>query len=369
MGEPSVRHAVGARALALLDERWDELVGAQPLPNPTNSAAWLRGVARWPGASTPRVILVERDGVLLAGGAFWERPLTSHGGPAVATFLGDRRPGMAPDLIEHPDAPVAGRAVMRRLLKEVPVFRPSALRVAGPAARALADVAPWSRWKDEEIGGFTVLLPHERIGRRRREVRYERRRAEKTGVSIEARVVRGADVAPALDRLLELHRRQWSQRADNSSRFSTTEDDRAWHREQVGALADQGRALIGEVLEDGRLRGSALVLLHGRGAMLHTIALDPSGSLRGAGNAAVLTVVEAATEDGAAAMALGRGAGGHKDRFHPDPDDFARVLAARNPYWQRVVEGVERGLRGADRLRATAGPGVDRIRRSLSPPG
>jgi len=41
-----VTTATGRAALELLDDRWDELLGLQPLPNPTLSSTWLRQLAR-----------------------------------------------------------------------------------------------------------------------------------------------------------------------------------------------------------------------------------------------------------------------------------------------------------------------------------
>ena len=77
----------GEGGLAMLDDRWDDLVARQPLPNPLLTAAWLRELARW-RTGLPFVVAAESDGTLVAGAALELRRPGGRLGPTVATWLG-----------------------------------------------------------------------------------------------------------------------------------------------------------------------------------------------------------------------------------------------------------------------------------------
>src|SRR5665647_739919 len=144
----TVTTVTGSAALELLDDRWDELLGLQLLPNPTLSSTWLGQLARWQ-AGEPLVAVAEADGRLVGGAAFELRRRGGSLGVWVAGWLGPAEQLCSPDLLVHPAHPEAAEAIVAAVLAvgdAVALAAPA----AGPTARALRVVAPWSR--AEELG-------------------------------------------------------------------------------------------------------------------------------------------------------------------------------------------------------------------------
>ena len=339
-GALRVHVARGADFASLLDERWNALVRRQALPNPTLSATWLRAAAAWePGL--PLVVAVERRDRLVAGGAFGlSRPL-GRVGPAVATWLGNRRLLFSPDLLVDPDAAGAEEALWEALAAEAAVVRLYPTRLDGLAATALRARAPWRSMRPC-LEGWVTALPPTTIERRLREAAYERRRAERAGARISVSVAADPDaVAPSLERLFRLHRQRWAGHPTATARFSGTKRLRHWFRHTLAALAARGEVRIAEVLEDGVVVASGLALLTGRGALYHTTASRVGGRLKGPGHVAALAVVEALIEAGAEVLDLGRGSarpGGFKADLAPTRVASGSIVAARSHAVQRCLD-------------------------------
>jgi CelD/BcsL family acetyltransferase involved in cellulose biosynthesis len=337
-GALTVDVAAGDRALAALGAEWDALLHRQPLPSPTLGSRWLWSMAVPEGAL---VVSVRRGGTLAGGGAFRIR----RAGPIrLATWLGGAR---LPDVLAAPHVEEAAARVLEAALEQSHALWLPHTPVGGAAWRALEAVAPWRRAALVHPCGWVVDLPPPRLDHARRKAAYARRRAARRGAEIAVSVWRDPDdVGPAFERLVDLYRNQWRGREAEGSRRSdvVTRADR--YRELLPALAVAGRVRIVEVLEDGRVASTKLGLLAGRGALFHTTATAPGGSLRGPGHQAMLAWVEAATAAGAEVMYLGRGAGepeGPKARLGPSRLDFANVLVAASARRQRRLDAL-RGL-------------------------
>ena len=338
----------GPAALELLDDRWDDLLRRQPIPNPLLSATWLRAVARW-DVGVPLVLLGECDGRLVAGAAVGLRRRGRGLGPSLATWLGPENLLSYLDILSDPQRPQAGEAVVAALLDEV-----DALSVRSPASgamtQALAALAPWRR----ETAAFERWLlpcPPPRLEYVRRRVARDLRRADRLGARIDVRVHRDpADVIPALARFFRLYRERWRDRPDEIARFASSHALRRWNMETVSALAADGHVVLVEVTEDGRTVACQLTLVHGGGAIGRVTAVRPGGLLDGPGHLALLAGVEHAVATGTAVIDLGRGTdgpGGSKLRLGPYPDPLLDVFAASTPALQRRYEVLRRIRRSA----------------------
>ena len=104
-----VHTETGESCRSLFDDRWDDLVRRQPLPNPTLSATWLRHLVEWKEERRPVAIVVEQDGALVAAGAFDLYRPAGRVGPTFARWLGDYRQWFSPDILVDPEESAAGR--------------------------------------------------------------------------------------------------------------------------------------------------------------------------------------------------------------------------------------------------------------------
>jgi CelD/BcsL family acetyltransferase involved in cellulose biosynthesis len=343
-----VRTATGAAGLELLDERWDDLLARQPLPNPTLSATWLRELARW-RTGLPFVVVAETQGRLVAGAALELR--RGRGlSPRVATWLGPVEQHFSPDLLADPAVPGGAEAVVAAVLGEADVLSIGA-PASGPAAAALDRVAPWRR---AITTGERWLLPWPapRLDYARSRVAHDLRRAARLGVAVEIRVAaEPEEVARTLARLFRIHRDRWRDRPGETPRFATTRVHRLWNLRTVAAMAAGGHVRIIEVLEDGRPVAGNLGFVHAHGAVGHTQAIRLGGALREPGHVAMLAGLEALAEAGAVGIDLGVTSaepGSPKARLGPTPDPIRLLLAAASPRRQRAYETI-RQLRNAGR--------------------
>ena len=335
------RVAWGEEAIALLDERWDALVRRQPVPNPTLSATWLREMMAWE-RGVPFVVIVEAGDRLVGGGAFGLRRPLGPRGPRLATWLGGGRPALTADLLTDPEVPASGGLLVDALLGETHAVHLVPTPLDGAAAVALRARVPWvARW--HEVDGWVVALPPPKLDDLRRKVAYAKRRAARLGASVSVSVAEDPEaVAACLERLFILHRERWRGRSDEMVQFSTTEEQRAWHRRAVVAMAARGEVRLSEVFEDSELVASTLGLLAGRGALFLTPAVRVGGRLRGPGHVAMLAWVESALAAGGKVMNLGSGSGepeGPKAALGPTLVPCGRLIAARSAAAQRALEG------------------------------
>lgn len=347
--EPTVRIEQGDAALGLVDDRWDELVRRQRVPNPTLTATWLHAVARHePGV--PLVVVVDAGDRLLAAGAFALRRPLGRRSPCVATWLGDAplppRLGdvplvMSPDLLVDRTARRAGQQIAQALLDEAVAVHLSVMPLAGAAAEALLDRAPWlSAWRSDEA--WVAEVAHPGLGRHRKEAAYHQRRAERLGAKVEVACSEEPDmVRVALERLFDLYERRWRGRDDELARFGVTEELRDWYRSLTHAMACRGEAKVVEVFEDEEPVAGLLGFVFGRGALMHSTAAQPGARLKRPGHTALLAFVDAAHAAGATVVDLGRGAGepgGPKADLYPTRVPMAGMFAARSWALQHALE-------------------------------
>jgi hypothetical protein len=254
------------------------------------------------------------------------------------------RPILTPDLLVAADVPEAAAAVVDGAFDVAHALFLGPTPLEGPMARGLAQRAPWHA-RGPAVDGWVTRLPPSRIEARQAEAAYEVRRARARGAEIGIAVRREpAEVAEAMERLIDLHRAHWGPRPDDRARFSSTGEERDWHRRAVLAMAERGAVLLAAVLEDGETVASDLCFVAGRGALFHTCAMRRGGVLRSAGHVCLLAVTAAAAEVGAEAVDLGRGSlerGGPKSDLAPERLPFVRFAAASSAPGQRVLGGVD----------------------------
>lgn len=353
-----VRAETGGAALALLDDRWDDLVARQPLPNPLLSATWLRELARW-RTGLPLVAVAESQGELVAGAALELRRPGGRLGPTVATWLGPVEQIFSADMLADPRRPEALEAVTAAVLDEADVLTLDAPS-GGVAAHALAVVAPWRRTTNSAERWIASCAPAA-LEHARKRAGYELRWSARRGADVQIRVASDpAEVATALARLFRLNRVRWGSRPDETPRFATSQAHRLWNRRAVAAMAEVGRVRLVEVVEGGRVVASGLGFVHGSGGLGHTQGMRLGGTLREPGQVVVLAIVEALGEAGATTVDLGYGSGqpgGPKQRLGATGDPMSMIIAARSAGLQRPYEAMRRlrhAARAARRRRPSA---------------
>ena len=265
----------GPAAIAAFDQRWDALVLAQPVPNPTLLSTWLQALAV-DNPAQPLTILVRRGGRLVAGGAFALHEGLSPFGWKVATWLGSSLQLFSPDLIVDLAVPAGPELIADALLARVPAVYLVENPVLGLAAPAFATRAPWARAFPEQPG-YRVALPSPRASRLERKSTYSIRRAERLGIEVNVTLAE----APARSRvrsrsLLRGSREPLSSGRQRGPPFAN-ESAREWYRDTIGGLARESRAFLIEIQERGYLMASQLTLLAGRGALFHGGSGDTPG--------------------------------------------------------------------------------------------
>ena len=341
-----VRTDAGESCRSLFDDRWDELVGRQPLPNPTLSATWLRHLVEWE-KGRPVAIVVEQDGALVAAGAFGLYRPAGRVGPTFARWLGDYRQWFSPDILVDPGVPGAGETVVDTLLGLADVVHLPAAE-HGAAYAALGTQVPWLT---ELPGAESWITPLPPPRMEKALTRFERdcRRAARRGAQVKVSLASSpGEVVVALERLFVLHAERWRMRGGEIPRFSTTEAHRAWYRRVIAAMAERGEALIAEVIENGEQFGAELALATGRGGVMHTTAVRLGGKLDEPGRASKLQLFRALEEAGVQAVDLGCGAcepGSPKSAVGPTRVLVKRLLAADSRTSQHALDAVL-GLRG-----------------------
>lgn len=321
-----IRVITGSKAVSSsLDERWDELLLKQSVPNPTSSAAWLRATIGLDSTATPLLITAESEGKLLGAGAF---ELKKKGFIRTARWLGGSgRPTITPDILVDPSHRNIASKIIGRLEREADLISLGPSRIGGVAGQCFNDrksIIPEEGLVEE---AWIVELPAPKIEKLKKKNASRLRRAHREGVKTVVHTHSDVDsIAPALERLFLLHLRRWEGRND-VSRFSKTPFYRSWTRSLVMELAGLQRVRIIEVTVDEQPAAMVLGFLFGRGALYHTPAVEPDCRLKSAGHIAMQAWVEAAMEAGAEVMNLGRGSGepqGPKAALGPEkyPCDF-----------------------------------------------
>jgi hypothetical protein len=329
---------VGESCGSVFDDRWDDLVHRQPVPNPTLSATWLRNLVNW--EEQPVAIVVEQNGALVAAGAFGLHRPAGRAGPTFARWLGDHRQWLSPELLVDPETPSAGEIVMDALLGLADVVHLPAAE-NGVTCAALRGRVPWLSELPGAEGWIAPILPP-RMEEALQRFRKDRRRAARRGAEVRLRLASSPDdVMVALERLFVLHAERWRMQSGEIPRFSTTETHRDWYRRVVAAMAERREVLIAEVTEDGEVFASDMAFVAGRGAVLHTTAIRLGGRLDEPGRAPQLHLCLAFEEAGVRAMDLGWGAcepGSPKAGLGPTRVVVKRLLAAGSRRSQRALD-------------------------------
>jgi CelD/BcsL family acetyltransferase involved in cellulose biosynthesis len=279
-------------------------------------------------------------------------------GPArvrVGTWLGHPRRVFQPDLLAAEGASEAAVAVLGAALEATDGLVLHDARGDGWATAAAAVCAPWAR---RAPGRPSLVVPagEPALGRRRKEVAYEIRRARGRGAEIGVEVAADqAGVEAALEVLIELHLRRWEGRPD-VSRFTRDERDRALHRRAIASGARAGMVRVAVVREDGRPVAALAGLVAGGGGMLYRLAAAPARDLRGPGIVAIVATIDALLEAGASRVDLGIGQEVHKRRLGPVPVPSTILTVAVSRRWQPAltlaIEGRRLAREGLRRARA-----------------
>ena len=140
----------------LLDARWDDLVARQPIPAPTSSAAWLRGLLELE-RGRPLVLALEQRGKFVAAGAFGVRNIAGTRRPCLASWLADDPYWYSPDLLIDPQQPELGAVLIDALLEQVDAVHLAA-DAGGTTVRALKARVPWLE-VSESAEGYVPPLP------------------------------------------------------------------------------------------------------------------------------------------------------------------------------------------------------------------
>ena len=302
----SVRAEVGESCGSLFDDRWDDLVRRQPLPNPTLSATWLRHLVDWEEGQ-PAAIVVEQDGALVAAGAFGLYRPAGAVGPTFARWLGDHRQWFSPELLVDPEVSAAGETVVDALLRLADVVHLPAA-ADGAAHAALRARVPWLT-ELPGAEGWIVPVPPPRMEEALTRLGRDCRRAARRGAEVTLRLASTPEeVDLALERLFVLHAERWRMRGGEIPRFSTTEAHRAWYRRVVAAMAERREVVIAEVIEDTEVFATHMAFVFGHGAVMHTTAVRLGGRLDEPGRAPQLHLCVALEEAGVRAIDMGWGA-------------------------------------------------------------
>ncbi|GAB2715342.1 GNAT family N-acetyltransferase [Kitasatospora kifunensis] len=332
-------------ALTRLAPEWDALAArcrtATPFQSAGWQASWWRGYGR-PGAL--RVVLVRRDGVLVAAAAL----LRTRTG--TLTGLGGKLIDFTDVLLDDDCAAEAAAELARAL----PLRRPWQaldLREVRPGSAAHQVYANWPGRRHQLLDSLCQHLPAVPMDQ-----------LLESGVV--ARRVPAEEVGPAMDDLLRLHALQWESRkvtAEHvSERFAT-------HlRESTAALAQAGQAVVYRYFLDEQLMAVDLLLCCPSFAGLYLYGAHPE--LRERIDIAGLlfgTSLEETVRAGIPEISLMRGEEPYKERWRPErernhrlllgPGHFAAALSLRLTLARARAAAAPRLREPVRRLRALRG--------------
>lgn len=340
------RWADGPDALALLDAAWDRCLTAEgPTASASLCAAWLRAIADEPDplGQTLTVRVDDTRGEMVAGAAFLVRTVGLGSAQLrLGTWLGNYpRRVFSPAIVGGRASPRAAERVLDTALGRVDAL---VLRHSPPdLVDGWASIAPWSsRLASEPTWVLSPLQPG--LWRRIREVRYDRRRAERRGVVVTAELAtEPGEAAAALEVLLTLHQRRWAGRRDASGRrdvsgFARTKGYRALHRRGLPAAAASGQGAVALVRENGRPTAGACTLRAGTAGVLYRTAMAGPAQMRGPGVAAQTIALAALEKSGVRTVELGMGVNDYKRRLGASETATASLAVAASRRWQRPLE-------------------------------
>lgn len=316
------------REFGALAGEWERLCRSSSAATPFQQHAWLH--SWWSSYGTAgrlRVVLVWQEGRLVGAA-----PLHRVGGAVLVPLGGgitdfcdvllDEECGGAAQALAEGLGELAGSAVID--FREV---RPGA---AVERVRAL-----WrgpSRVLPDSVCLELPSVPMERLVERLPSSRAQRTRAKLRkldAVGIVHRSVAAAEVPAALERLLELHRRQWQGRGVTAEHLSPRFAEHL--RRAVVPMVAGGGARVTEFSLDGRVVAADLTLVSPRLAGGYLYGADPV--LRSMKvDVATMLLRHGARESsagGSAALSMLRGTEPYKNHWCPEQVGNQRVLLAR----------------------------------------
>nr|WP_308407323.1 GNAT family N-acetyltransferase [Streptomyces venezuelae] len=313
-----------------LAAEWTALYGRCATATPFQSHAWLH--SWWLSYGRPgalRVVLVrDADGALVAAA-----PLMRARGPLpVLTPLGGAISDFTDVLLDDgcPEAaPALARALARAARGAV-----IDLREVRPGAASERVLAHWRGPRRRLPDSLCLELPAvpmegllERIpsGKAQR-VRAKLRKLDALG--IDARVVPGAEVPAALDRLLRLHRLQWQGRGVTAEH---TSDRFAQHLTRaVRPMVERGDAMVTEFRLAGDVVAADLTLMSPRLAGGYLYGADPALRARKVDVATMLLRHGAGetSAGGRATLSMLRGTEAYKHHWRPETVGNQRLMLA-----------------------------------------
>ncbi|MER7518502.1 GNAT family N-acetyltransferase [Streptomyces sp. NPDC126499] len=313
-----------------LGPEWTALYGRCSAATPFQAHAWLH--SWWLSYGRPgalRVVLVRRaDGTLVAAA-----PLMRAAGPLpVLTALGGSITDFSDVLVDDgcPEALPALAGALARLTRGAVLD----LREVRPGAAAERLHAVWRGSRRRLADSLCLELPAAPMdvlvkrlpSSRGQRVRAKLRKLDALG--IDERILAGPEVPAALERLLELHRRQWQGRGvtpeHTSARF-------ARHLTRaVRSMVESGNAMVTEFRLDGEVVCVDLTLSSPRLAGGYLYGADPVLRARKVDVAAMLLRHGAREADasGRTTLSLLRGAEPYKHHWRPETVPNQRLLLA-----------------------------------------
>ncbi|MFI0351824.1 GNAT family N-acetyltransferase [Actinomadura sp. 9N407] len=322
-----------ANALAELADEWRGLYARSHTATPFQSHAWL--AAWWRNYGTRgglRLCLVRRHGLLVAAA-----PLMAvrRWGFPVLEPLAAPQSDFTDFLLDRDHARQSVRYLTRALLA-APGWGAIDLREVRPgsAAHAVAERWPGTSWRtpasiclELPAGGVDALLAR-LPGRRAGKTRARLRKIDAAGIAVAP--VPAERAGEAVNRLLDLHVRQWRDRPINP------EHTRARFRRHLAAalteMTRDGQAVIFEYREADRLVAADLVLIgHDfAGAYLYGSVAD----LRDRIEVTLMLLRQdlgVAERAGVPALSLLRGDEPYKMKWRPTPVRNERLILGRSP--------------------------------------
>ena len=328
-------------------DAWDDLVEAAPLPSPFLRSWWLEAMAEASTRATPVFALVLEGDRLLGGLALQER---RRAGLAVLEFLGAGP--LSPDHLDLVALPGAEAAVAAELGRWLRGRGPALLDLDGAAdthrlgpvlgPRAWVTVteeAPFVRLPADYASYLAGIAPIMRNSIRRSGNKLGRRG------DLQSRFVPAEDLAPALSRLLTLHRGQWGEDAGLEREFSA-----------FSAAAHAGHAR-GELqvleLRVGEEVAAVDVVLTVCGRMsMYTGGRDLDDRFSGAGTVSMARAISQAIEQEASEVDFLRGTEPYKEQWAAGHRRLLRLRAGTALGGQAVLRAIQ--LREAPATRAVA---------------
>ncbi|MCF3965519.1 GNAT family N-acetyltransferase, partial [Streptomyces fuscigenes] len=319
---------------AALADEWDALFARCRTATPFQTHAWLH--SWWLSYGTPgrlRIVTVRGDDgrlVAIAPLVLARRPFP------VLEPLGGALTDFCDVLLDDACADTAAAALGRALL-ELARTRVIDLREVRPGAAAERIFATWPGPRRQLVDSLCLELPGrpvaELVGRlpsqTGQRVRAKLRKADKLGVV--ARPVPHDAIPAAIERLIELHGRQWAGRGVNPEHLS--DRFREHLTRAVGAMAARGQARVTEFRLDGALVASDLTLLSPRLAGGYLYGAEPALRERKIDVSAMLLRNSAEyfgpQTPGDAVLSMLRGSEAYKSHWRPEPVHNRRILLAR----------------------------------------